>query len=870
MSTLTPMLQQYFAIKEKHPDSILFFRMGDFYEMFFEDAQQAAPALEIALTSRSKHQGQDIPMCGVPHHSAEIYINRLISKGFKVAVCDQVENPKLARGIVARDVTRVVTPGMVVSAEIDEPKVPRYLTALVGPTDESPGFGVAALDVGTGEFIVTEVKDRAALAAELYRLGPAEALISEDDPHGLAALAEELGIYRTRFEAGAFEYARAKKALVDRFGEHALAGFGVADWRLGLSAAGAALLYAQETQGRDLRHVDRLRGRRLEEFMVLDETTKRNLELFHTLRDRFKAGSLIGLLDLTVTAMGGRKMRAWLGSPLLDRARVAERHEAVEGFVLDGMNRADFREALGGVHDLERLTGRISLNRASPRDLSSLRNSLLRLPAIKTLLLEQSAGLTRELGDRLDLLGDLSDLIGSALVDDPPLNFKEGGLFRKGYDPELDEFMDLVADGKGWIARLEKQERERSGISSLKVGFNRVFGYYIEVTRTNLPQVPEYFIRKQTLANGERFITPELKEWEEKVLSAGERRVEIEQRLFEELRVKVTAQASRLRETADILAEADVLEAFAEAAVRFDYVRPELLDADVVDIEGGRHPVIERSIRGENFVPNDLHLDNEAAQVLIITGPNMAGKSTILRQVALIVLMNQIGSFVPAEKARLGLVDRIFTRVGASDDLTKGRSTFMVEMNETAQILNQVTPQSLVILDEIGRGTSTFDGLSIAWAVAEYLHDLQGKGARTMFATHYHELVGLARAKSRVRNLNVAVKEWEGSVIFLRKLLPGGTSRSYGLAVAKLAGIPAEVLERAREVLENLEKQGLTAAGAPRLARSSRRPKSSEAQLSLFGPTDDGLVEALKRIDLDALTPLAALNKLAELKSLAK
>ena len=870
MPKLTPMLQQYFAIKEKHPDSILFFRMGDFYEMFFEDAQTAAPALEIALTARSKHEGRDIPMCGVPHHSAEIYINRLISKGFKVAVCEQVEDPRQAKGIVAREVTRVVTPGMVVSAEIDEPKVPRYLVSLAGPSGEVIGFGVAALDVSTGEFIVTQVRDREALLTELSNLGPSEILISEEDENGLTALAEENGFYYTMFEAGAFEYSRAARVLTDRFGAHAVAGFGVSDMPLGLTAAGAALLYAQETQGKDLRHVDRIQGRRLEDFMILDETTKRNLELFGTLRDRLKTGSLIGLLDLSVTAMGGRKMRAWMSAPLLDRIRVAERHEAVESFVLDGMGRADFRDALSGVHDLERLTGRISLNRASPKDLASLKNSLQRLPLVKKLLREQGAGLLRELGERLDSLDDLAGLIETALVDDPPLNLKDGGLFRKGYDPDLDEIMDMVADGKGWIARLEKQEKERSGISSLKVGFNRVFGYYIEVTRPNLPQVPDYFIRKQTLANGERFITPELKEWEEKILSAGERRVELELKLFEDLRAKVTAQASRLRGTADILAEADVLAAMAEAAVKYDYVRPELLDGDVVEIEGGRHPVIERTIKSENFVPNDLYLDNENEQVLIITGPNMAGKSTILRQAAIIVLMNQIGSFVPAEKARLGLVDRIFTRVGASDDLTRGRSTFMVEMNETAQILNQATPKSLVVLDEIGRGTSTYDGLSIAWAVAEYLHDLQGRGVRTMFATHYHELVGLSRIKSRVKNYNVAVKEWEGSVIFLRKLLPGGASRSYGLAVAKLAGIPSEVLDRAREVLENLEKDGITVAGAPRLAKTARRSKVPESQLSLFGPVDDGLMDELKKIDLDELTPLAALNKLAELKKLAK
>ncbi len=868
MSKLTPMLKQYFSIKEKHPDEILFFRMGDFYEMFFEDAVKAAPVLEIALTSRSKYEDRDIPMCGVPYHAAETYINRMIGAGLKVAVCDQVEDPRLAKGIVAREVTRVVTPGMVVSPEMDDPKTSRYLAAAVGPPEDAPElrYGLAALDVSTGDFFLTELPDSRALTAELSRVSPAELLISEEDSSGLADAAAELGLYTTSFESVAFDYARARLVLTARFGEHALAGFGVADMPLGLAAAGAALLYAQEKQGRDLVHLDRLRAYRLEDFMVLDETTKRNLELFATLRDRGRAGSLIGLLDMTVTAMGGRKLKHWLGYPLLDRREVAQRHDALEALVVDGLARADFRGLLGGVHDLERLTGRISLNRATPRDLSSLKNSLQRLPAVKSLLLGQSDGRLRELGESLDVLADVAGLIASALVDGPPLSLKEGGLFLRGFKPELDELMDIMSDGKGWIARMEKSERERTGINSLKVGFNRVFGYYIEITRANQHLVPEDYIRKQTLAGAERFITPELKEQEEKVLTAEERRVSLETELFDELRREITGHSSRLRRTADLLAELDVLAALAEAAVKFDYVRPELLDGDRLEIEGGRHPVIERSLRGETFVPNDVILDNDSEQILIITGPNMAGKSTILRQTALIVLMCQIGSFVPAEKARLGLVDRIFTRVGASDDLTRGRSTFMVEMNETAQILNQATPRSLVILDEIGRGTSTFDGLSIAWAVAEYLHDLQGVGVRTMFATHYHELVDLARTHVRVRNYNVAVKEWQGSVIFLRKLVPGGVSRSYGIAVARLAGLPGRVLARATEILENLEDGGTASNGLPKPHRPRSKSGKSTVQLSLFGPADNGLADELRRLDVDALTPLEALNELAKLK----
>ena len=867
MTKTTPMLQQYFTIKEKYPESILFFRMGDFYELFFDDAVTAAPVLEIALTSRSKHQDRDIPMCGVPHHAVDSYINRLIERGYKVAICDQVEDARKAKGIVARDVTRVVTPGMVVSPDFDDPKTARYLAALSADPDGGR-FGLAALDVSTGDFLVTETSDLASLATEIARVGPAEVLIGEGAGPAFNGLLEDHHLYTTRRDDEDFEIDRARRMLTAHFGEHALTGFGVTDLTAGLAAAGATLLYAQENQRRDLAHVDRIRGYRISDFMVLDETTKRNLELFFTLRDRTRSGALVGLLDLTVTAMGGRKFKIWMGHPLVDRAGVAERHEAVGALIIDGLSRADVRDQLAGIHDLERLIGRISLGRATPRDLMSLLGSLQRLPALKSLLVDSTDDLIRRLGERLDILADLALLIESALVDEPPLSLKDGGVFRQGYHAELDELIDVVSGGKAWIARLEKAERQRTGIQNLKIGYNRVFGYYIEITRSNYGSVPEDYIRKQTLASAERFITPELKEREEQVLTAGERRVELETELFESLRTAIADHASRLRDSADCLAEVDVLAGLAEAAVKYDYVRPELLDEDIIDIVGGRHPVIERTLKNEPFVANDVYLDNESNQVLIITGPNMAGKSTILRQTALIVLMSQMGGFVPAEKARLGLVHRIFTRVGASDDLSRGRSTFMVEMNETAQILNQATPKSLVILDEIGRGTSTFDGLSIAWAVAEFLHDLDKIGVRTLFATHYHELVQLAQTKPRVKNFNVAVKEWGGKVIFLRKLSPGGTSRSYGLAVARLAGLPAVVLERASEVLENLEYGGPDRTGLPRLERAKRKTKKTDSQMDLFRPSDNGLAEKVAGIDLNETTPLDALNKLAELKRL--
>jgi DNA mismatch repair protein MutS len=720
------------------------------------------------------------------------------------------------------------------------------------------------MELSTGDFAVTEVKNRGALSDELGRLGPREVLVAENDPHRLTGLLEELGLYSTLFESDAFSVKRAVRVLEDHFGVHALDGFGVRPLSAGLAAAGACLLYAQENQRQDLTHVDRLRVWRVEDFMVLDETTKRNLELFRSLRDGGRAGTLISLLDLTATAMGGRKLKHWLGYPLIDRSEVAARHEAVAHFIVDGLRRSDLRRLLAEVSDLERLIGRMTLGRAGPRDFALLRSSLRVLPEVKALLVDQP-GMIHDLGVRLDDLADLHHLLETALVDEPPLTLKEGGVFKTGHHPELDEIRAVETDGKGIIARMEASEREKTGIGNLKVGYNRVFGYYIEVTKSHLASVPDDYIRKQTLTGAERFVTPELKEWEDKILTAGERRIELEQELFERLRAELTAQASRMRTAADILARVDVLAAMAEAAVKYDYTRPELLNEDVIEIEGGRHPVIERTLKGEPFVANDVYLDNDSQQVLVITGPNMAGKSTILRQTALIVLMAQMGGFVPADKVRMGLVSRIFTRVGASDDLARGRSTFMVEMNETARILNQADPKSLIILDEIGRGTSTFDGLSIAWAVAEYLHDLAGVGARTLFATHYHELVELAKTKPRLKNFNVAVREYDGRVIFLRKLLPGGTSRSYGLAVARLAGLPGQVLDRAAEVLEGLENGGHRPV--PPSGTKGGRVREND-QLELFAAPDDRLVRELGRIDLDQITPLAAMNKLAELKRL--
>lgn len=873
MAELTPMLRQFFKIKNQYQDAILFFRMGDFYEMFFEDAIKAAPILNITLTSRSKHQDKKIPMCGVPYHAAEGYMAMLLKAGEKVAVCDQVEDPKArdpkaSKGIVKREVTRVLTPGMPMSDIAEDPKESSYLAAITG-SDEGR-FGLAAIEISTGDFVVTELFKKESLKAELARLSPGETLISEEDSLGLKELLNNLSLYTTTIEASIFSENRARQRLNNHFGEHAFHGFGLSGFGPGIQAAGAALLYAEESQKRDLPHLNNIRTLSLDRFMVLDNSTRRNLELFESLAGRGKKDSLLNLMDQTNTAMGGRLMKEWLGQPLINRDQILTRHEAVETLALDGMRRSEIREIFSALYDLGRLTGRITLNRAGPREFSKLAESLKLLPKIKTLLSEIPSGRLKEIGAALDVMEDIKDLIDNSLVEEPPANTRNGGLFKKGYHPELDELIFISTEGKSWLAQMEKQEKEATGITNLKVGFNKVFGYFLEVSRSHLDKIPERYIRKQTLVGSERYITEELKIWETKVLTSEDRRISLEAELFESLRLDIVKEILRLKQTAEYIAETDCLSGLSEAAVKFDLVRPELTDDDVIEITGGRHPVIERNQGRDSFVPNDITLNNETDQILIITGPNMAGKSTILRQTALIALMNQVGSFVPAEKAKLGILDRIFTRIGASDDLARGRSTFMVEMNETAQILNQATNKSLVILDEIGRGTSTFDGLSIAWAVTEYLHDLKGRGVRTLFATHYHELVETAHTRDRVKNFNVAVKQYNKEIIFLRKLIKGGTSRSYGIAVARLAGLPEKVLKRAEEILQGLESKELDLAG---VRDESGENQEALPQLSLFKSKDDRLRDdklrlELKKIEPEIMTPLEAINKLAELKKL--
>jgi len=885
IAQLTPMMRQYLETKAKVPDAILFFRLGDFYEMFFEDAVTAAEALQITLTARSK--GDDkVPMCGVPYHAARGYVARLLEKGFKVAICDQVEEPGKGT-LVKREVTRVVTPGMVLDDQVLDPREASFLAAVVLG---ERGGGLALLDASTGELRCGEVGDDARLLDELRRAGVRELVF----PRGAdAARTEALsrGASAPAAKRDDAEFARAEEKLRRHLGVQTLDSFGVGGMTLGLAAAAGALAYLADTQRADPRHVDRLARLATDEVLLLDEATRANLELERTLSGNRKKGTLLALLDRTVTAGGGRRLAEWLRYPLQDPIRIGARLDAVEELVGSAVAREDLATALRPVADLERLLSRLVLGQGNARDLRALAAALLALPALAAALEARKAASLATSGTRLRGLERLAAHLDRAVAEEPPPGLKEGGLIRRGHSAELDELVSIVEDGKGTIARMEAQERERTGIGSLKVRYNKVFGYYLEVTKPNLHLVPKDWERRQTTVGGERFVTPELKRFEEKVLTAEERRFALEEKLFEELRQVVIAEAGRIRTAADAAATADALLSLARVAAERGYARPEVDSSLALEIVDGRHPVVEAVLPEgpASFVPNDVKVTaraeesarpstgsgradestaDDAAALLVITGPNMAGKSTVMRQAALITLLAHMGSFVPARRARVGLVDRIFTRVGASDDLARGRSTFMVEMTETAAILHNATRRSLVVLDEIGRGTSTFDGLSIAWAVAEHLHD--EVGCRTMFATHYHELQDLARERPAVKNLTVAVREVGEQVVFLRKLVEGGASRSYGIEVAKLAGLPVEVLARAREILKNLEAMEVDERGHAALAHGTqggRRRSEPAAQLGLFAaPPDPAAAELLRELedlDVDALRPLDALNLLA-------
>jgi DNA mismatch repair protein MutS len=870
MSVATPLMRQYLEIKADYQDAVLFFRLGDFYEMFMEDAVLASRVLGITLTSRNKGDEDAVPLCGIPFHSSQGYIAKLVANGHKVAICEQVEDPKKAKGIVKREVVRVVTPGLVTDTDTLEPKENNYLLAISGAAET---FGIAHVDITTGEFRVTQVQGLTQVESELGSLRPREILFPDTDPgaalrQSLAAVVD--GIMINRLPDWVFEADYAVEQLSRFFGVSGLQSFGCQDLPFAQQAASAVLYYLQQTQKDELRHIRPLQTYHTRHFMVLDDATRRNLELTATLQEGKKRGSLLGVLDRTVTAMGGRMLRHWIHYPLIDQEQILQRQNAIAELVDESLVRIELLESLDGVYDLERLNSKIAMASANAKDLAALRTSLSRLPQIDDLLERFGGSYLQQLRQQLDLLPDLLDLLNTAIVDDPPFVMRDGGMIRDGYSEELDELRTISREGKGWIARLEQEERERTEIPSLKVKYNKVFGYFIEITNRNLDRIPEDYQRKQTLTNAERFITPKLKEYETKVLGAEERLVELEYSLFQEVRLKTAAEGRRVQQSADVVAALDALIALADLAHDRNYVCPTIDDSGIISIEAGRHPVVEGMPLKEAFVPNDVELDNETNQLLIITGPNMAGKSTYMRQVALITLMAQIGSFVPADKARIGVVDRIFTRVGASDNLAKGESTFMVEMNETANILRHATERSLIILDEIGRGTSTFDGVSIAWAVAEYLHDNPNVAAKTLFATHYHELTDLALTRDRVQNFNIAVKEWNEQIIFLRKIVAGGASRSYGIQVGRLAGLPEEVIKRAKEILQNLEAGEFAQSGEPRLGAGRHQPKKQPAsQLSLFNADpDSGIRSRLEAADLSEMTPIEAMNLLNELKQL--
>jgi DNA mismatch repair protein MutS len=859
----TPMMKQYLRIKGEYRDCILFYRMGDFYEMFYDDAKVASKILEIALTSRERGERDRIPLCGVPYHAAAPYITKLIEKGYKVAICEQLGDAGASKGLVEREVTQVITPGMVVEGDQLQDKENNFL---MGLSSGDSGYGLAFLDLSTGEFKGCLVEGADLLASEVTKNRPREALIPEslNQDAILADLKREFPAMLVNTVPDSFYHdAAVSDAQADFIGELIPSG-AVNELR---SAARAVLHYVEETQKTDVGHIKPFSPYRLTDYLILDETTQRNLELFAAGGGRGKKGTFLAVLDETITAMGGRRIREWLAYPLVNAGEIERRLEAVAQLKETPLTRAELRERLEEVYDLERLNTRVTMGRANPRDVVALKATLQAIPHVRDELTDLTAPLLQEIRNGLDALEDVAGWIEDALIDTPPITLTEGGIFKDGYNDELDELRGISRDGKGWIARMEGEERQRTGISSLKVRYNQVFGYYIEVTNPNLALVPGDYIRKQTLTNAERFITPQLKEYESKVLGAEERIKSLEHVLFRRLRERVAGHNRRIQGTAAAVGVLDALLSLAEVADKFGYNRPRVTEGDEIVIVEGRHPVVERMGHLEPFVPNDARLDCGENQLIIITGPNMAGKSTYIRQVALICLMAQMGGFVPARDAAIGLVDRIFTRVGASDNLAMGESTFMTEMRETADILKEATPRSLVILDEIGRGTSTFDGLSIAWAVAEYLHDT--KGPKTLFATHYHELTELAMTKPRVKNFNVAVSEWNGEIIFLRRIVEGGTNRSYGIQVARLAGLPDEVVARAREVLANLETGELDEKGMPRLARSKeRRGEHERNQLNLFGVKDGQLYRELLSLNPDQLTPLEAIRLIYQWKKM--
>jgi len=880
-STATPAMRQYLDAKRQHRDAIVFFRMGDFYEMFYEDALVAARALDLTLTSRSKDAGGNgIPMCGVPFHAVDGYLAKLVKKGFRVAICEQVEDPKKAKGLVRREVVRVVSPGTLTDANYLDAREPAFLMSIVEGAQASaartlsgPRFGVALLDLSTGEFTTAEYQGDEglqALADEIATLRPREIVVAAESD--IARQLPEIGRLQlpvTSADAWSFEPEAARRALLDQLKTHGLDGFGLDGRVAAIQAAGGLVAHLRETQKADLAHVRAVTYKTTAECLLIDPITIKHLEVL-TGSEGGLQGSLLNEIDRTVTSMGGRMVRAWLLRPLISLERIRDRLDAVEELAFRATDRGRFREVLKTVHDVERLVGRVALGTAGPRDLVALRMSIAAIPRLRLMLDEVQAPLLRSLLAELDDLADVRDRIERTLIDEPGAFARDGGFTRDGVDPHLDELKAISRSGRQVIAEMEQRERARTGIGSLKVRFNRVFGYYIEISKSNLHAVPADYQRKQTIAGGERFTTPGLKEYEEKVLGADERILERELEIFESLRKAVADEAPRIQDTARALATLDVLSGLAETAAICNFTKPHVHDGDELVAADARHPVVER-FASEPFVPNDVDLNGNARQLVILTGPNMGGKSTYLRQTALLPLLAQIGSFVPAKDAKVPIVDRIFARVGASDNIARGQSTFMVEMQETAAILHAATSRSLVVLDEIGRGTATFDGLSIAWAVAEHLATNPKARPKTLFATHYHELTDLADSLPGVVNAHVAAREWKDDIIFLRKIVPGRSDRSYGIQVARLAGLPSEVITRARHILAGLERDELSRGGRPTLSGSADDAQSPQLTLFAEGSTlDTEIAKRLREIDVDDTTPRRALELLAELKKLAE
>ena len=879
MAELTPMMQQYLKTKEQYPDCILFYRLGDFYEMFFEDAKTASRELEITLTGKNCGLEERAPMCGVPYHAVDGYLNKLVSKGYKVAICEQVEDPKQVKGIVKREVTRIVTPGTNLSAVQEDDKRNNYLMCIAYFAGR---IGISVADVSTGDYFLTEVDQNRKLLDELIKYSPREIICNDaffvsgvdiDDLRG------RLGISIYALEPYFFDEENCRKCLTGHFQTKTLSGLGIEDFPSGIIGAGALLQYLYETQKISLSHFTHLYPYLTSSYMLLDSSTRRNLELCETLREKQKRGSLLWVLDKTKTAMGGRMLRTWIEQPLIRKEAIEQRLDAVEELCKDSVSRDEIREYLGPIYDLERLLGRVSYGTANPRDLIAFRNSLQMIPPIKMVAGDFHSQLLEELNARLDGLEDICSLIQEAIEEEPPFSSREGGIIKSGYHEQVDTLRNAKIQGKNWLAALEEEDRERTGIKNLKIKYNKVFGYYFEVTNSFKDMVPEDYIRKQTLTNAERYTTPRLKELEDTVLNAEEKLFALEYELFVSVREKISAQIDRIQQTAKALALMDTLTSLSLVAEQNRYVRPKLNEKGVIDIREGRHPVVEKMITNDMFIHNDTYLDNQKACVSIITGPNMAGKSTYMRQTALIVLLAQIGSFVPAKKANIGLVDRIFTRVGASDDLASGQSTFMVEMNEVANILRNATAKSLLILDEIGRGTSTFDGLSIAWAVIEHISNPKLLGAKTLFATHYHELTELEGKIDNVNNYCIAVKEQGEDIVFLRKIIQGGADKSYGIQVARLAGVPDLIINRAKEIVEQLADQDIiekvqgitvTAPGTGK-AKAKMLDEVDLSQMSLFDTIkDEDVIQELMDLEITTLTPLDALNTLYQLQNKLK